>query len=105
MKRSPLQRKTRLQAKPRRVDSTILDALARRSGGFCELAAHDQSAHQGHDPHHRKLRSKGGKDELVNLIWVCRAHHDAIHLSPALAYEKGWLVPGWADPAEVPWIP
>ncbi len=100
MKRSPLKRRTSLKAKPSRTDPLVLASLQMRSGGLCEMGGR---LHIGHDPHHRRMKSQGGKDELANLIWVCRMHHDAIHLSPAIAYEKGWLVHSYDDPAEVPW--
>lgn len=52
--------------------------------------------------HHRKLRSQGGTDESSNIMLVTPLQHDWIHRNPAKAYELGWLVKSWQDPAEVP---
>ena len=58
--------------------------------------------------HHRKLRSRGGEDSPANLLWVHHACHnmatDSIHANPALATEKGWMVPSWAEPHEWPLV-
>jgi len=31
------------------------------------------------DVHHIKYRSRGGEDEIKNLMALCRKHHDAAH--------------------------
>jgi hypothetical protein len=56
--------------------------------------------------HHRKLKSRGGKDTPANLI---RVHHechnlstDSIHLNPARAASRGLVVPSWSKPNEFP---
>lgn len=58
--------------------------------------------------HHRKLKSRGGKDEISNVM---SAHHfchnlgtNSIHLNPHEATRLGQMVPSWADPAETPLI-
>lgn len=33
----------------------------------------------GNDIHHIKYRSRGGKDEIGNLMCLCRRHHDMAH--------------------------
>lgn len=52
--------------------------------------------------HHRKLRSQGGKHEVVNGLAVCEPCHRYFHANPAEAMEKGWIVKSAADPAEQP---
>ena len=56
--------------------------------------------------HHRKLRSRGGKDEPENLLYIHHECHNlgtnSVHNRVALATEKGWIVSSWADPKEVP---
>jgi len=56
--------------------------------------------------HHRKLKSRGGKDEAANLLYLHHECHNmgtnSVHSKVALATEKGWIVNSWADPAEVP---
>lgn len=56
--------------------------------------------------HHRLLRKHGGTDSAVNLLalhpWCHNIAPGSVHQNPALAYEKGWLVHSWDDPAQVP---
>lgn len=52
--------------------------------------------------HHRKLRSQGGTDDEANIMLVTPEQHAWIHANPEKAYELGWLVKSWQDPAEVP---
>ena len=57
--------------------------------------------------HHRKMRSQGGTDHLINVIFCCGSGttgcHGYIHLHPEYAYEKGWLVHSWDHPQDIPW--
>lgn len=80
-----------------------------RSGGRCEFAALYEDGSQiaacplpATEVHHRKMRSAGGRNELANLVAACRDHHQIAHADPGYAYEHGWLVHPWQDPAEVP---
>jgi len=75
-------------------------SLWMRSGGKCEFCRDplNNSAHV----HHRKLRSHGGNHDEVNLALICVRCHLWTHANPTMAYEWGWLVSGWGDPAEVP---
>ena len=66
---------SRGQPIPRR----ILVELTARSRGRCEIALPRICAGTATDPHHKKLRSRGGSNDLVNLIDSCRACHRAIH--------------------------
>ena len=52
--------------------------------------------------HHRKLRSRGGKDDGFNCVWVCLDCHDHIHHNPDEATRTGFMVPSWEDPAGWP---
>jgi 5-methylcytosine-specific restriction endonuclease McrA len=51
--------------------------------------------------HHRKLRSQGGDNSVDNLILLCAQHHNAIHHNVELAYQLGYLVRSWDNPAAV----
>jgi hypothetical protein len=51
--------------------------------------------------HHRKLRAQGGDDSPANIMFVTPEMHTFIHSNVAEAYERGWLVKSWQDPAEV----
>ena len=81
----------------------IAEAVLGRSRGFCERCgkpSHDLALH------HRKLRSRGGKDSVTNLVAVCHKCHNlgthSIHLNPKEATEKGWMVSAWGDPDLTP---
>lgn len=41
--------------------------------------------------HHVLPRSRGGKNDLANLITLCRHHHYTVHAYPARSYELGLL--------------
>jgi 5-methylcytosine-specific restriction endonuclease McrA len=85
------------------MDKTIANAVLQRAKGFCErcgVPSHDLALH------HRKLKSRGGKDEVSNLVAICHKCHnmstESIHLNPAKATIKGWMVPSWAEPSDYP---
>lgn len=88
MKRTPLKRTTRLRSRVKATDRKAVAALAERSGGVCEVCHSSRAVH----PHHRLMRSQGGRDALENLLHVCGWCHRMIHDKPALAYERGWLI-------------
>jgi len=80
------------------MDKQIAELVLDRAKGYCERCgkpSHDLALH------HRKLRSRGGKDEVSNLVAVCHKCHnlgtESIHLNPAKATLKGWMVPSYAD--------
>lgn len=56
--------------------------------------------------HHRKLRKHGGPDTLGNLLALHHRCHNlgtgSVHLAPADAYERGFLVHSWDDPHKTP---
>ena len=88
------------------MKAQIAEAVIERAGGYCETCG--GSAQVSMALHHRKLKSRGGKDSVSNLIWVHHSCHnlgtDSIHLKPALAQSKGWIVPSWADPEKYPFL-
>lgn len=77
--------------------------LFERCGGYCEMCGHPLTFDWA--IHHRKLRSRGGTNDLANLIAVHHHCHNlgtnSIHLNPAWATEQGYMVASWEDPAEV----
>lgn len=85
------------------MDRKIVEIVLERSNGFCEMCG---LRGEGFALHHRKLKSRGGKDEVANLIAVHHKCHNlgtnSIHLNPERATVKGWMVPSWANPAEYP---
>ena len=82
----------------------IVQLVEERAGHYCETCG--KPALESMALHHRKLKSRGGKDEVANLIAVHHKCHNlgtnSIHLNPERATVKGWMVPSWANPAEYP---
>ena len=56
--------------------------------------------------HHRKLRSRGGGDEVSNGVLLCGSGttgcHGWAHANPAEATRLGLIVSRWMNPADVP---
>lgn len=73
-----------------------------RSRGRCEAMVSLRCTGRGTHVHHRKLRSQGGKNDLVTLVDVCMWCHSHIHANPRQSFEKGFLVSSTADPAAIP---
>ncbi len=92
MKRSPIRVKP-----PRRgpMPPEIAEAVIRRSRGMCEIP---YCGRNGHELHHRQLRSRGGPDTEANIIHLCGVHHDWAHANPAIANERGLILKSWEDP-------
>jgi len=90
------------------VNKKLRAGIYDRSGGYCERCGVGITV-DNFAAHHRQLRSQGGKDSYANLVAICHRCHNfgnnSIHLNPKEAVATGWIVPGWADPAEVPICP
>ena len=83
-------------------DRATVDALFARSEGCCE-----RCGGLGEQIHHRRARGAGGtrRDDtnmLQNLVHLCAGCHAFCESNRAWAYEHGWLVRQWADPAYQP---
>jgi hypothetical protein len=86
------------------MDKKIVEIVQERAGYYCEACG--GAAEVGMALHHRKLKSRGGKDSPANLISVHHKCHnlgtDSIHSNPAWAESKGFMVPSWKEPEEWP---
>ena len=85
------------------MDKVTAQTVLARANGYCERCGKpslDLALH------HRKLKSRGGKDEISNLVAICHPCHnlgtDSIHLNPTKATVKGWMVPTYADTEKYP---
>ena len=58
--------------------------------------------------HHRKLRKHGGPDEVSNFVALHHHCHNlgtaSVHLNPAKAYERGFLVHSWDNHTQTPLV-
>jgi len=91
-RQTSLSRGTSLRRRARGVARDLYEQVLARDGGCIARGLVPQVSCMGRiDPHHRLMRSQGGKDSLDNLISVCRAHHDWIHAHPARSYDLDLL--------------
>ena len=86
------------------MDKAIVKIVTERATFYCEVCG--QVASESMALHHRKLKSRGGKDTPANLI---RVHHechnlgsDSIHANPAISEDRGHMVSSWKKPEETP---
>lgn len=75
-----------------------------RSKGYCEMCG--KVLPESWALHHRKLKSRGGKDEVTNLLALHHSCHNfgtnSVHMRPADAEDRGLMVPSWQSPNECP---
>jgi len=88
------------------INAAVVDLVIARAAGYCERCG--GPALESMALHHRKLKSRGGKDTPSNLIWIHHSCHnlatDSIHLAPKEATAKGFMVSSWQDPAQTPML-
>lgn len=81
------------------MDKEIAEAVLKRANGYCEHCGKSGEL----TLHHRKLKSRGGKDEVANLLAVLHpCHLYDIHANPQKATVKGWMIPSYGAPTEYP---
>lgn len=77
-----------------------------RSGGYCEKCG--KPLEESWALHHRKLKSRGGKDTCSNFVALHHKCHntgtDSVHLNPSTSEKSGLIVASWQEPEEVPLI-
>lgn len=87
------------------MDKKLRQQVFDRDGGYCAWCGKPL------DPndfaiHHRKLKSRGGKDEAPNLICLHHRCHNigtkSVHLNPNIATKKGFMVSAYDDPRVIP---
>ena len=75
-----------------------------RCGGYCEKCG--GGLPEGWALHHRKLRSRGGKDTPDNCVALHHNCHNlasySVHNNPAEAERTGFMVSAWQDSFECP---
>jgi len=88
--------------KKKRVDRAALRELVHaRESGLCVRCSTFVSIDDG-ELHHRQLRSRGGRDDAWNCIWLCRGCHGGVHRNPAWSTRLGLLCPSWETPSGWP---
>lgn len=91
---------------PKKIPLKIKLALYQRAAGMCEARLKD-CAYWGSDPHHRKLRSRGGTNALENLLLLCRSCHDRVtRMAQGTSRFRthSWQKEGYTEDGER-WIP
>ena len=83
------------------MDKVIAKIVLDRAKGYCEKCGKSADLAL----HHRQLKSRGGKDEVVNLVAVCHPCHNlatnSIHLNPKKSTETGWIISAYQNPESV----
>ena len=86
------------------VPRHVVDLVDQRDGRIDRSTGRGLGA--GRNLHHRRLRSRRGHHTPANLITLSGSGttgtHGYMHANPRIATEHGFIVPSWADPAEVP---
>lgn len=86
------------------IDKKIVALVEQRAQGYCEACGKPEQVTMA--LHHRKLKSRGGKDSVSNLMRVHHSCHNmstgSIHANPQWAEDKGYMVASWQEPHEVP---
>ncbi len=86
------------------IDKSIVALVEQRAKGYCEACGKPEHATMA--LHHRKLKSRGGKDSVSNLMRVHHSCHNmstgSIHANPQWAEDKGFMVASWQEPHEAP---
>ena len=86
------------------MDKRLVAIVQERANGYCEVCG--AAAQESMALHHRKLKSRGGKDTAGNLIWIHHGCHnlktESVHSNPEWAERKGYMVPSWREPTEHP---
>lgn len=90
--------------KPKADLSELREIVKSRSGHLCEKCG--QRLKETWALHHRKLKSRGGKDICSNFVALHHECHnmgtDSVHLNPEKAEQSGLMVPSWREPSDVP---
>ena len=86
------------------IDKKVVALVEQRAGNYCEACG--GLAQESMALHHRKLKSRGGKDTASNLIRVHHSCHNlgthSIHNNPEWANAKGFMVSSWDEPDKIP---
>lgn len=86
------------------MDKKVVALVQSRAGNYCEVCG--GVAEPSMALHHRKLKSRGGKDTASNLIQIHHKCHNlgtySIHMQPEVAERKGHMVSSWDEPHETP---
>ena len=82
----------------------LREQVLARCNGYCEKCG--RTLQESFALHHRKLKSRGGKDSVENLIALHHECHNlgtnSVHLNVKEAEKNGWIVPSYAEPSEYP---
>lgn len=93
----PLRSRRVIARRRRGVDPATTVAVLARDGGclfavtLLNVALKAGDCQGRLDPHHVLPRGRGGPDTAVNLVTLCRCHHDWVHAHPNLSRAAGLL--------------
>lgn len=83
---------------------TLREIVFKRCNGYCEKCGLPLTNEWA--LHHRKLKSRGGKDTASNLLALHHKCHNtgthSVHLNPKIATQQGYMVSTYREPTECP---
>jgi hypothetical protein len=85
------------------IPKDVLEIVRTRALGNCEICGTGLAEGEG-SPHHRLLKSRGGKDVASNLIMIHHTCHMAAHANPRASEENGRMIPSWGETLKAPFI-
>jgi hypothetical protein len=86
------------------IPPKVRDAVWERANSCCERCGQGLTRQSEHSVHHRKLKSRGGKDHISNLVLLCGSGtspgcHSLVHgIGQLQAHADGWLIASYEDP-------
>jgi hypothetical protein len=85
-----------------KIKKEIVEVVLQRAGGYCEMCG---KVLNDYALHHRKLKSRGGKDSVSNLMVLHHECHNmgtySVHMTPGSSTKAGYMVSSWAEPEDV----
>jgi hypothetical protein len=86
-----------------RIKKDIVELVLQRANGYCEMCG---KVLNDYALHHRKLKSRGGKDSVSNLMVLHHECHNmgtySVHMTPGASTKAGYMVRSCAEPEDVP---
>ena len=85
-----------MRARP--IPKKTIEALRKRSGNRCEARLPGICCGYPISAHHKKFRSRGGSNDLVNLACLCHRCHRAAH--DEKPGTRKWRTSSWQEEGE-----
>jgi hypothetical protein len=88
-------------ALPKDFPKSTVALIYARTQGYCEKCG-NYMRQEEMNPHHRQLKSQGGKGVVENGLGIHHECHRWVHDNPADSYKYGWMIPNGDTPLMLP---